>query len=465
MADRNASFHPRQHPSRIQRQARQMQAVDFFNMLTGAELLERTEALLPEHRERRYPPTVTLAMFLRQALSADRSCQRAVDGWIAQCVAEGLAPPSARTGGYSRARARLPTSMVSTLARESGAWLSAHTPAPWRWRGRVVKLADGTTLSMPDTEANQARYPQPCTQAPGVGFPLLRLAGVISLATGAVLGAAIGPSAGKGSGELTLIRELEDTLQAGDIFLADALYCNYFLLARPQERGVDAVCEQNGSRGTDFRRGERLAARDHLVDWRKPATCPQWMSPEHYQRAPATLRVREVRVGGRVLVTTLLNPRQAPKRELGKLYVQRWNIELDLRHIKTTLGLEILSCKSPAMCEKELWVYLLAYNLIRLLMAQAALQAHVTPCEISFKHAVQLWTAWVTLRLVDAHALRRTFLLNAIAQQQVGHRPRRIEPRARKRRPKPYQWLKVPRAKARQQIRRLGYLPNPQPLM
>jgi hypothetical protein len=435
--------------------------VDFFNALTGPELLEKTEALQPEHREREYPPTVALSMFLKQALSPDRSCQRAVNGWIAQCVAEGLTPPSTRTGGYCRARVRVPVQMVTALTRETGELLCRQARASWRWRGRAVKLGDGTGVVMPDTPENQSDYPQPSSQAEGVGFPQMRLAGVVCLSTGAVLDAAVGPHAGKGSGELSLNRRLEHVFQATDVFLADALYCNYFLIARLQARRVDVLFEQNGARATDFRRGERLGVRDHLACWEKPKARPQWMARADYDAFPEKLIVREVSVAGRVLVTTMLDPRRVCKRELGKLYERRWNIELDLRNIKTTLGLEALSCKTPAMCEKELWVYLLAYNLIRLLMAQAALQAGMHPRQLSFKHTVQLWTEWVSQGLASMTAVHTAVLLQAIAQQSVGNRPGRIEPRARKRRPKPYQWLKVPRAKARRQVRLYGYLPNP----
>jgi len=177
-------------------------------VLTGPELLDLTEAHLPQHRERLYPPTVTLSMFMRQVLQADGSCQKAVNGWAAQRAADGLSACSVRTGGYCRARQRLPLGMVSALTRQTGCLLSEKVLAQWLWRGRAVKLVDGTGLSMPDTPENQACYPQPSTQAPGVGFPLARLVVVVCLATGAALDAAIGPHQGKGSGELALVRRL-----------------------------------------------------------------------------------------------------------------------------------------------------------------------------------------------------------------------------------------------------------------
>jgi hypothetical protein len=453
--DRNARnvFHQRRNG--IGRRARATEAVEFFNVLTSPELLETTEALLPEHRERLYPPTVTLSMFMRQALEADGSCQKAVNGWAAQRAADGLSPCSVRTGGYCRARQRLPLEMVSTLTRQTGRLLSEKALAQWLWRGRAVKLVDGTGLSMPDTPENQALYPQPSTQAPGVGFPLARRVMVICLATGAALDAAIGPHCGKGSGELALVRRLLEGFRPSDVMLADALYCNYFLIATLMAAGVDVLFEQNGSRITDFRRGQSLGTRDHIVRWPKPAARPEWMTPEQYAHSPDELTLREVKVAHQVLVTTLLDHRRVGKDDLSELYARRWNVELDLRNLKTTTGMDVLSCQTPQMNEKQLWVHLLAYNVIRLLMAQAACNAGVDPRSLSFKHTVQLWTEWVARGLSATKDCHRLFTL--IAQSRVGHRPGRIEPRMRKRRPKPYPWLKVPRAQARKQIERHGH--------
>lgn len=323
--------------------------------------------------------------------------------------------------------------MVTALVHETGRLLSDRAQRGWRWRGRAVKLADGTGISMPDTPENQACYPQPSTQAQGVGFPLARLVAIICLSTGAVLEAAIGPHAGKGHTELDLIRSLLGALAAA---------------------GVDVLFEQHGARITDFRRGRRLGPRDHVVCWSKPKIRPEWMTPEQYQAFPDELTVREVKVDGRVLVTTLRDARQVPKGELADLYACRWQVELDIRNIKTTLGMEVLRCLTPQMVEKELWVYLLAYNVIRLLMAQAAQHAGVHPRELSFKYTVQMWTAW-TATAVRAEPVE---FFRLIGQLTVGNRPGRIEPRARKRRPKSYPWMKAPRAEARRQIRNYGHL-------
>lgn len=457
--NRRAHSELQQRQRKIIRRANSTDAVEFFNLLSSPELLETTMALAPEYRERLYSPTVTLAMFMRQVLEADGSCQKAVNGWAAQRAADGLSVCSVRTGGYCRARQRLPLEMVTALTCQTGQLLSQKALKQWRWRGRTVKLVDGTGLSMPDTPENQAAYPQPDTQASGVGFPQARLVMVICLATCAALDAAIGPYQGKGSGELSLVRSLLDGFVAGDVMLADALYCNYFLIAALMARGVDVLFEQNGSRITDFRRGKSLGARDHIVSWLKPATRPDWMTPEQYACAPDEITLREAKVGHQVLVTTLLDQPRVSKADLSALYAQRWNVELDLRNLKTTTGMGILSCQTPDMNNKELWVHLLAYNLIRLLIAQAACNANVDPRSLSFKHTIQLLTEWTTRGLCSANDRQR--LLVAITQCKVGHRPGRIEPRMRKRRPKPYPWLKIPRAQARQQVMKHGHAIRP----
>lgn len=190
--DRKARSDLHQRRSGIRRLAQSSEAVEFFNILTSPQLLERTEALLPEHRERLYPPTVTLSMFMRQTLEADGSCQKAVNGWAAQRAVDGLSACSTRTGAYCKARQRLPLEMLTALTRQTGQLLSRKALVPWQWRGRAVKLVDGTGRSMPDTTENQAVYPPSSTQAPGVGFPLARLVAVICLASVAALDVAIG---------------------------------------------------------------------------------------------------------------------------------------------------------------------------------------------------------------------------------------------------------------------------------
>ena len=457
-------MHPNQstrahQQKRIKNHAANSDSYAFFNLRTAPELLNQIESLLPEHRERLFPPTETLSMFLAQAMNADRSCQNVVNETAFKRVAGGLPTHSTHTGAYCRARKRLPLEMVSTLTRHTGRMMHKQAPEAWRWRGRAIKLVDGTTVPMPDTPANQAAYPQPRSQQPGLGFPLCRLVGILCLASGALLDAAIGTYHGKGSDEQSLLRTLLGTLETNDILLGDAYYATYFLFCQLQELGVDAVFEQQGARrrSTDFRRGQRLGQRDHLIELQKPKKKPDWMTQEHYDQAPETVKVRELHTGGKTLVTTLLCPKQAAKAELKSLYRDRWHVELDLRNIKTTLGMEMLSCKTPEMAKKEIWVYLLAYNLIRLLMAQAGLLSGQHPRTLSFKHTLQLWIAWERRGIDTGDYETLSALCALITQKKVGNRPGRIEPRAIKRRPKPYPLMTKSRPLARDEVRKHGH--------
>jgi hypothetical protein len=457
-------MHASQRPAarqqqRVRRHAGSADAAAMFNLLTGPQLLERVEVALPEHRERLYPPTETLSMFVAQVLSADGSCQQAVDAAMVTRLIAGLEPGSTDTGAYCKARARLPVAMISTLARGCGDIVANGAPCWWHWRGRRVLLVDGATVTLSDTEDNQAAYPQPSSQKEGLGFPLARMVALLCLGSGALRDVAVGPCVGKGSDEQSLLRDILDTLQAGDILLGDAFYATYFLLAELIGGGADGVFEQFGARrrSTDFTKGEALGVRDHLIELVKPAQRPDWMSQYEYDQAPATLKVREFEAGGKVLVTTFLDPNQTPKGILKALYRQRWHVELDLRNIKTTLDMEHLRCRTPEMAIKELWVYLLAYNLIRLLMAQSALLADQIPRQLSFKHAVQIWLAWQQRGGDCEDGERFHAILILIAQPRVGLRSGRIEPRALKRRLKPFALLTEPRASAKARIREHGH--------
>jgi hypothetical protein len=349
--------------------------------------------------------------------------------------------------------------MLSTLVRHTGSLISAQADATWLWNGSRVRLVDGTTVTLPDTEANQATYPQQSGQKPGLGFPICRIVAVTCLSTGAVLNAAMGNFKGKGGCEQTLLRTLLDTFESGDMMLGDAFYGTYFLLAELQSRKVDALFEQYGARkrSTDFSQGDKLGYRDHLIIRTKPKVRPDWMTAEQYSAAPNALVIRELEVGGKLLITTLTCPVSIPKQALKALYQSRWQVELDIRNIKTTLGMETLSCKTPQMGEKEMWVYLLAYNLIRLLMAQSALMADVLPRKLSFKHTLQLWLGWSGTRKQTDDPDSISGLLLLVAEQSVGNRPGRIEPRAIKRRPKPYPLLTKARGEAREDVKKYGH--------
>ena len=276
---------------------------------------------------------------------------------------------------------------------------------------------------------------------------MARLVAIVSLCTGAVLEWAIEACEGKNTGETALLWQLMPRLARGDVVIADGYYAGYFMIAGLIALGVDIVMPQHHLRFTDFRRGQRLGVRDHVVDWQRPKR-PDWMDEATYATMPETLTMREVRSAGRTLVTTLIDARATPPQALAQLYALRWHVELDLRTIKTVMQMDILRCKTPEMVGKEIAAHLLAYNLVRAVMAQAAAGANLLPRQLSFKAVLQLLNAFeMNLRHCPrGHLARRhAALIAGIAQCRLPHRPRRVEPRAVKRRPKQHWLLTKPR--------------------
>ena len=411
-----------------------------------------------------YTPAVTLWAFLSQMLYAaeHRSCLAAVARVAVLWATLGKQVCASNSGAYCRARAKLTEGVLERLARELADECERAVPEAWRWCGRRVLLGDGATISLPDTVANQASYPQPSTQQPGLGFPLVRLVVLFSLATGLLHEVALGKYAGKETGEPALLRELLERLTAGDVLLADRCYGGWFLLALLQELGVDVVVRLHQLREADFQQGERLGPGDHVVEWSRPAK-PDWMDDATYARMPESLRLREVqvrvtergfRVQSLVVVTTLLDSKTYSADELAALYRRRWLVELDLRTLKSTLKLDVLRCKTPEMARKELRTGLLAYNLIRQTMLQAAIAADRSPRELSFTVALQtIAAAWMVAVVTEEHQeLLVQLRLEHMAAHRIGHRPNRIEPRAIKRRPKPHDLLTEPRDQARAKL-------------
>lgn len=441
----------------------QAAGLPFADLLPDQRL---NQALQDEHvrfRTRLFTPAVTLWMFLSQVLDVAHCCRQAVARFLAWRLGQGLAPCSANAGAYCKARGRLPEGVFVRLVRDSGQQVQEQVPATWRWHGRTVKVVDGTTVSLPDTPANQQAFPQPRSQKPGVGFPLVRMVVLFSLAVGTALDAAFGPYRGKRTGEPALFRSLHEQLAAGDLLLGDRCFCSYWELAFARSRQADAVFRLHQCRRVDFRRGRRLGRSDHVVTWTKPPR-PDWMSPQEYEQLPAELEVREVRIVVRrpgyrtkvlLVATTLLDAEAFPWLEIALLYRVRWYAELDLRALKDTLGMGVLRGQTPAMVRKEIWVHLLAYNLIRGLIAQAAEAVGVLPWQLSFAGAVQTvlafaplaWTATTTQW--EAMQIR---LWVAIAEHRVNNRLGRSEPRAQKRRPQTYPLLSEPRPQARERL-------------
>jgi DDE family transposase len=410
-----------------------------------------------------YSTALVLWAFVTQAIAKDQSCLAAVTRIIAALVADGQPPCSSATGAYCKARQKLSERFLRRLTVTVGENLEDQAPDSWRWQGRRALLVDGSTASGPDTPANQKVYPQPKSQKPGLGFPLIRFVVLLTLATGALIDAAMGPWCGKETGETALLRTLFDQLRPDDVIVADRFYCSYWMLALIQQRGADCVFRLHQKRKYDFRRGVRLGTDDHLILWIRPQR-PDWMDETEYAAIPDMQVLREVRkfvaepgfrVKELVVVTTLTDAERYSKDVILDLYHQRWHVELDLRSIKQSLQMDVLRCQTPAMLRKEIWAHLLAYNLTRQVMAQAAQAAGLNPRQISFMATVQTLNAFQS-ELLTARGARleelATVIVEAIARQRVGDRPGRCEPRAVKRRPKEYDRLMKPRAEARAQL-------------
>ena len=426
----------------------------FDQVLGDREIAAVVAELVASYRERIYPPLDTLRLFAGQVLSTDGACQDVVGRRLSERVSQGQPLNALNTGSYCDARKRLPIKLPVTMSNMIGERLEAMVPSAWRWQGRCVKLFDGTTVTMPDTPSNQQAYPQSREQKPGLGFPIARIGALIGLSSGAMLGYQVAACEGKGTGEQSLLTNLLGHLNAGDVLLADALLATWWIIQGALERGADVVMPQHGVRITDFARGERLGKNDHIVQWPRPPK-PKLMRAEEYARYPEFIEMREVEVNGRILVTTMLDPAVVSAPELGALYKMRWNIEVDFRTIKATLDMDVLRCKSQEMVEKEIAVYFMAYNLVRWAMAAAALLADILPRMLSFAGAKRLLGVFADqLRRASGdqvHTLIAT-VTASIATLRLPHRPDRIEPRAKKRRPKKLPLLTVPRQVARDLI-------------
>jgi putative transposase len=451
--------------------------IDAFLMQPGlpfAEVLsaKRIERIFAEHgnlfgEERIYSTALMIWAFLGQVLrdGKEASCQSAVARIVAHQHQLGRAVPTKDTGDYCRARGKLSEHAVYDLATEVAAEVEQRAEPAWLWKGRHVKLGDGFTFTMPDTPANQAAYPQPRTQKPGVGQPIARACAVVSLATGCVLAAAVGPYKGKETGETALLRELLASFQADDIAVFDRHYCSFLMIALLLAGGVDVCARMHQCRHVDFRRGKRLGHDDHLIVWTKPAR-PDWMDEATYNSIPDRLELRELRYevhrpGYRVkritIATTLKDPAVHTAEHIAELYAKRWHQELDIRALKQTLNAEHLRCKSPEMVRCELWTKVLAYNLIRTTVATAACLHCVEPRQISFTSACQyVLSSWSLLSsgcVHQQHALAHCqLLLQQIAHCTVGHRPGRCEPRVLKRRRHHYPPMQIPRHVLRAQL-------------
>jgi putative transposase len=410
---------------------------------------------------------IVLWAFLAQTLRDGKgvACASAVADITTYLLQTGQRPPSGDTGDYCRARAKLKLTALQRLVRESAQQLEEQAPRSWLWKGRHAKLVDGFTFTMPDTPENQAEFPQIGAQRPGVGLPIARVCAVLSLATACVCDLAIGPYEGKETGETALLRGLLETFEENDVVVFDRYYGSFMMLALLSLRGLHVCVRRHQLRHSDFRRGRRLGPGDHLITWTRPQR-PRWMSQEQYDQIPETLTLREVqfqvtapgrRVETLTIITTLTDAQTYSREDLAELYGFRWNAELDIRQIKQTLHLDHVRGKTPEMVRRELWVTLLAYNLIRKVIATSAAVYKKQPRHLGFTLACQTllasWMIFASGSCRDARALY-TMILARIAANEVADRPGRIEPRVLKRRRHRYPLMQRPRAQLRAELQK-----------
>lgn len=408
-----------------------------------------------------YTPLLTMWMFLWQLLD-DESCDAAVAKAIAYCNEMGLKAPGIDTGGYCRARAKIPYKVYADLARHLARELDKKAPKHWKPFGRTTWIVDGTTFTMPGTPENLAQFQCHPNQEPGVGMPLPRAIAILSLATGCILDFTYSNYSGKGTGEISMLRSKLDVFQPGDLVVLDALYCSFPTIALLKKRGVDVVVRMSGGRLVDHRSSERLGQGDFIMTWKRPgkAQIPDGYSEEDFEE---TMNVRVVRYRVKnaddkweefQIATTLFDEEEYPRDEIGSLYNMRWNGETDIRTLKCALSLDQVRCLTPENVEREVWGTLLGYNLVRRLASTAAFVTKKKPREIGYAGTWNIVAAAWMLRSVhgevESEILQR--ILIDVSKHRAGHRPGRSEPRGVRKRPKPHPKLKKARSEYRRRL-------------
>jgi hypothetical protein len=427
----------------------------FKELLPSSVIRQALKELKIKYKERLFDPIVTLWACLSQVLDPDKSCHNAVSKIIAYLIGEGVEIPSTDTSAYCQARARLPEKLLEKLLSQAAQNLSEKVTTEHLWYGRNVLVIDGSTVSMPDTGENQKAYPQSKTQKPGCGFPIAKIGVIFSLVTGAAVALVIDVL---NTHDIKLARQLYQFLKPLDLLIGDRAFCAYADIVAIKNLDCDAVFRKHQSRTTSMRKGKIVGDCDKLVTWYKPKICPKGLSKDEFDALPQTITVREIyyyivipgfRTKRVSLITTLLDATTYSPLEIVELYGKRWDVEINLRHLKTTLGMDVLRCKTPSMVRKEIYVYLLAYNLLRSLMWSAGTTYGIPPLRLSLQGTRHHLNNFMTQLLAatsttQRHRIYRTFL-KVIVHKAVPTRPGRSEARVRKRRPKAYPLMTKPR--------------------
>lgn len=421
----------------------------------------------PHSRDRCWNLRLVFWTFLWQVAQAGSSCREAIRQAQTLCRLQGQRLPPDTTSPYCQARGNLPLERLDDIHQHLCQEAQAALAQQDLWCGHRVGVIDGSTLTLPDTPENQEAFPQQSAQKPGCGFPILRLLALFDLATGLLTGWVAGTWH---QHEMTLVQSLWDHLAANDVLLGDRGFCSWGLLAQCLRRGIHAVLRVRGSRRCDFRRGRRLSKHERLVHWEKPRQRSTTIPEQEWLLLPDVLELRLVRCclhvpGFRtrqvILVTTLLDRLKYPASALAQLYLRRWDMELTLRHLKTTLQMEHLSCMNPQNVQRELRLHLLVHNLVRRVMFQAARLHRRSLRRMSFAGALASCRRYAEAMLQTASKRKRKQLfeemIRAVATDEVPDRPGRREPRALKRRNKPYPYLTCHRRRFREILHRNRY--------
>ena len=454
--------------SKVAEQMKQLRSLgeiyELFGELLPKGLLRCSESG-ENSRDRKLTPEVTFWAFVSQVFDVGSACRdtvRKIEAWWRWSQKTHVTTEDKRVtpSAYCQARKRLDSRTLRLIFQQLSWTLGRRIRDDQLWLSRRVKIVDGTTFSMPDTPDNQRCWPQPTSQKEGLGFPCLKMVGLFCLSSGGLENIATGTLH---QHESVLFRELWKDLQEGDVVLTDRGFSSYAAMARLSELKVDSVMRLHQARKVDFRRGCCLGPDDRLMTWAKPTQRTDAWSQEEWDALPETLELRLIRLrvtapGFRTqkvtIVTTLTDGEAYPADAIRALYGQRWGVELHFYQLKILLGLDILRCKSPKMIEKEMFVHLIAYNLIRVFMQQAADRHKVELGRISFKGTLDTVRQFAAVVHAARHQPRRREqlideMLAMIADDPVPERPGRIEPRAKKRRAKNYHLLTKPRHQMR----------------
>jgi putative transposase len=428
-------------------QLKAMGQIRLHDLFDDEEVHQVANDLNLKFRVRIFSPAVTLGLFVSQVVSREDSASTVVADFNRERKEQGLPPVSGDASAYCKARARLPVELVDHLSDCVNQIAHDKTPQQWKWKGLDAYLVDGLVVRAPDTEANQEEYPQPSSQEEGLGFPQVRMIVTTSLATGTVLHYNKGKVEGKKTGEVALFREKHADFSAGDVVVADCNFESFHDAALLNRRGVHLVCCINASRKSPFK-GVCRTIEDEFVELKKPSFDNSRFTREEWEALPETVTYRVIRFRTRgrrsqvTIVTTLLDQDRYSAEEIAELYGLRWDVELDIRSFKTTMGMFELRCLTPEGLDREIAVGVLAYNLVRVLMCDTAAVLDMHPREISFSAARD---AWQTYRNQLETTEDLMWIILSAGCRLVRNRPGREEPRAIKRRKSKYSSLTEPR--------------------